>query len=114
MTYILGISAFYHDSAAALIKDGDILSAVQEERFTRIRHDLSFPYNSIFFCLNDNNLEFKDIDIVVFYDHTSMGEQNIKDALSAVNDYVLNTPAVETVESGLSDYLPDIRTVSMQ
>ncbi len=68
MTYILGISAFYHDSAAALIKDGDILSAVQEERFTRIRHDLSFPYNSIFFCLNDNNLEFKDIDIVVFYD----------------------------------------------
>ena len=47
MTYILGISAFYHDSAATLIKNGEIISAVQEERFTRVKHDSSFPINSI-------------------------------------------------------------------
>ncbi len=68
MSYILGISAFYHDSAATLVKDGDILTAVQEERFTRIRHDLSFPFNSINFCLKSNNLEINDIDTIVFYD----------------------------------------------
>ena len=52
MTSNLGISAFYHDSAAALIIDGDIIAAAQEERFTRIKHDSNFPFNAITFCLN--------------------------------------------------------------
>src|SRR3989344_7868525 len=65
---ILGISAYYHDSAAALIRDGEIISAAQEERFTRRKHDAGFPTNAINFCLNENKLTSKDLDLVVFYD----------------------------------------------
>ena len=54
--YVLGISAFYHDSACALLKNGEIVAAVQEERFTRIKHDLTFPSNSIKFVLNHSNI----------------------------------------------------------
>ena len=60
--YILGISCFYHDSAAALLRDGEIVSAVQEERFSRIKHDNSFPENSIYYILASNKLELNDID----------------------------------------------------
>ncbi|MCM8760772.1 MAG: carbamoyltransferase [Candidatus Omnitrophica bacterium] len=66
--YILGISCFYHDSAAALIKDGDIVAAAQEERFTRKKHDYTFPANSIRFCLSQAGIKVKDIDYVAFYD----------------------------------------------
>ncbi|MFT5206314.1 MAG: carbamoyltransferase [Candidatus Omnitrophota bacterium] len=66
--YILGISAYYHDSAACLIKDGQILSAVQEERFTRIKHDWSFPKQSIKYCLEHAGISAQDIDLVAFYD----------------------------------------------
>ena len=66
--YILGISAFYHDSAACIIKDGEIIAAAQEERFTRKKHDFRFPINAINFCLNYSNLKIKDIEIVSFYD----------------------------------------------
>jgi len=65
---ILGISAFYHDSAACLIKDGDIIAAAQEERFTRKKHDHSFPANAIAFCLKEGGIEGKDLDFVAFYD----------------------------------------------
>ena len=58
MSKILGISAFYHDSAAALIIDGEIIAAAQEERFTRIKHDSNYPFNAINFVL-----KFADIDI---------------------------------------------------
>ncbi len=68
MTSILGISAFYHDSAAALIIDGKIVSAVQEERFTRKKHDSSYPYNSIKFVLNNSNLKLSQIDHIVFFE----------------------------------------------
>ena len=68
MSYILGISCFYHDSAATLLKDSYILNAVQEERFTRIKHDKSFPKNSIEFLLKNNNLNVEDIDHIVFYE----------------------------------------------
>ena len=64
----IGISAFYHDSAAALIIDGEIVAAAQEERFTRIKHDSNFPYYSIEFILEEANCELKDIDYVVFYE----------------------------------------------
>ncbi len=66
--YILGISAFYHDSAACLIKNGKIISAAQEERFTRIKHDPSFPTNSIKFCLNNENISSNEILNIIFYE----------------------------------------------
>ena len=66
--YILGISAYYHDSAACLIKDGLILSAAQEERFTRIKNDASFPANSIKFCLSKEKINLDQVDYVTFYD----------------------------------------------
>ncbi len=65
---ILGISCFYHDSAAALIKDGEILSAVQEERFSRKKHDFEFPLNSIKWCLREAGIGVSDLDYIVFYD----------------------------------------------
>ncbi len=68
MTYILGISAYYHDSSAAIIKDGEILIAVQEERFTRIKHDENFPILSIKFILNKLKITLSDISFVTFYD----------------------------------------------
>ncbi len=68
MTYILGISAFYHDSAAALIKDGNIISAAQEERFTRKKHDPGFPSNAIEFVLNFSNIKLSEVDHIVFYE----------------------------------------------
>ena len=65
---ILGLSAFYHDSAAALLVDGEIVAAVQEERFTRKKHDAGFPVHAIECCLAEADLELKDIDYVTFYD----------------------------------------------
>ncbi|MFC1632336.1 carbamoyltransferase [Candidatus Omnitrophota bacterium] len=65
---ILGISAFYHDSAACLVKDGKIVSAAQEERFTRKKHDYAFPSKAINFCLEDAGLKAADLDFVAFYD----------------------------------------------
>ncbi|MGE3147520.1 MAG: carbamoyltransferase [Pseudorhodoplanes sp.] len=65
---ILGISAYYHDSAAALLRDGAIVAAAQEERFTRKKHDSRFPQNAIRWCLADAGLRAGDIDLVAFYD----------------------------------------------
>lgn len=65
---ILGISAFYHDSAACLVKDGIIVAAAQEERFTRKKHDFSFPANAINFCLEYGGIKTSDLDFVAFYD----------------------------------------------
>ena len=66
--YILGISAYYHDSAACLLKDGEIIAAVQEERFTRKKHDAGFPNHAILYCLKEAGILAKDIDNVVFYE----------------------------------------------
>ena len=66
--HILGISAFYHDSAACLIKDGKIMAAAQEERFTRKKHDHSFPAKAVDYCLKNSGISSKDIDLVVFYE----------------------------------------------
>ena len=68
VTSILGISAFYHDSAAALVVDGKIIAAAQEERFTRKKHDSSYPFNAVEFVLNFSKLSLKDIDHIVFYE----------------------------------------------
>ena len=68
MTTILGISAFYHDSAAALVVDGEVVAAAQEERFTRKKHDEGFPQNAVDYCLKEAGLKPEDLDYVGFYD----------------------------------------------
>lgn len=67
--YILGISAFYHDSAAALIRNNEVIAAAQEERFSRKKHDPRFPFHAINYCLSEAFIESEDVDMVVFYDH---------------------------------------------
>ena len=66
--YILGISCFYHDSAASLLKDGEIIAAAQEERFSRKKHDSNFPKQAILYCLKSNNIKLSDIQEVVYYE----------------------------------------------
>ena len=68
MTTILGISAFYHDSAACLLKDGDLVAAAQEERFSRVKHDHRFPAYAVRYCLKEANVEPLQLDYVAFYD----------------------------------------------
>jgi len=65
---VLGVSAFYHDSAAALVDNGNIIAAAQEERFTRKKHDSRFPKSAIQYCLKEANLHLEDIDFIIFYD----------------------------------------------
>src|SRR5678815_2119522 len=67
-TAILGISAFYHDSAAAIVVDGDIVAAAQEERFTRKKHDAGFPSHAVTYCLKEAGLREEQLDYIVFYD----------------------------------------------
>jgi len=68
MATILGLSAYYHDSAAALVRDGDTVAAAQEERFTRIKHDYHFPTNAAHYCLKEAGIEIENLDYVAFYD----------------------------------------------
>src|SRR5882757_3718008 len=65
---VLGISAFYHDSAAAIVRDGTIIAAAQEERFTRKKHDAGFPAHAIRYCVAEAGISFADIDFVTFYE----------------------------------------------
>ncbi len=65
---VLGISALYHDSAAALVVDGRIVAAAQEERFTRKKHDSGFPQHAIAYCLAEGKVRLEDLDYVAFYD----------------------------------------------
>ena len=68
MTAILGISAFYHDSAACILKDGRIVAAAQEERFTRKKHDPSYPKNAVEFVLKYSKLKLSEVDKIVFFE----------------------------------------------
>ena len=86
LTTILGISAFYHDSAAALIIDGEIIAAVQEERFSRIKHDAKFPQNAINYVLKKSNLSLDQIDYVVFYEKPFLKFERL------LETYVANAP----------------------
>ena len=84
--YVLGISAYYHDSSATLLKDGNLICAVQEERFTRIKHESSFPSNSIKFILKETNLSLSQIDYIVFYDNPFLKFQRL------ISTYISNVP----------------------
>ena len=78
----LGISAFYHDSAACLVKDGKVLLAAEEERFTEIKHDDSFPIKSINWILNEANISIKDIDEVCWYEKPNLKKERVLDIFS--------------------------------
>ena len=80
---IVGISAFYHDSSAALIRDGEIVSAASEERFTRIKHDSGFPKNSLRFVVKDSGITIDDVDAVVFYDKPFLKLERLFEAYAA-------------------------------
>jgi len=86
VTTILGLSAFYHDSAAALLVDGELIAAAQEERFTRIRHDSSFPHHAVRFALEEAGLDGADLDHVVFYDKPFLKFERL------LETYVTNAP----------------------
>ena len=81
---ILGVSAFYHDSAAAMIEDGRIVAAAQEERFTRRKHDASFPRNAIAYCLDSIGVGLSEIDNVVFYDKPFLKFERLLETYIAV------------------------------
>jgi len=66
--YVLGISCFYHDAAACILHDGEIIAAAQEERFTRVKHDAEFPYNAVRYCIAEAGLDGSSLDAVAFYD----------------------------------------------
>lgn len=85
--YILGISAFYHDSAAAIIRDGEIIAAAQEERFTRIKHDQNFPSHAINFCLAETGISANQLDIVAFYDKPFIKFERILETYLAYAPY---------------------------
>ena len=82
--FLLGISCFYHDSAAALISDGEIISAVQEERFSRKKHDSRFPENAIKYCLKSNNLDLRDINNIVYYEKPLLTFERLLETYLAV------------------------------
>ena len=84
--YILGISAFYHDSAACLLKDGQVIAAAQEERFTRIKHDFHFPKESIKFCLAEAGITIKDVQYVSFYEKPYLKFDRL------IKTYLMNAP----------------------
>src|ERR1700757_4676248 len=66
--HILGVSCYYHDAAAALLRDGQLIAAAEEERFSRIKHDFDFPSRAIEFCLKAGGIESSDLDYVVFFE----------------------------------------------
>ena len=86
LTKILGISAFYHDSAAALIENGEIIAAAQEERFTRKKHDASFPQNAINYVLKEANIKLNNVNHVVFYEKPFLKFERL------LETYVANAP----------------------
>jgi carbamoyltransferase len=93
---VLGISAFYHDSAAALVREGEVLSAAQEERFTRIKHDKSFPVNAIRYCLESTDTDINDLNAIVFYEKPILKFERL------IESYYIHSP------EGLSSFIPAI------
>ena len=99
---ILGISAFYHDSAAALLIDGNIIAAAQEERFSRKKHDPRFPQHAVRYCLEEAGMEFSDINTVVFYDKPLLKFQRL------LNTYLSYAPqGLESFLAAMPAWLTD-------
>ena len=92
MTAILGVSAYYHDSAAALVVDGEIVAAAQEERFTRIKHDHDFPHHAIDYCLSEAGPQPEQLDHVGFYDKPFLKFERLLETYVAFAPKGLNLP----------------------
>jgi carbamoyltransferase len=84
--YILGLSCFYHNSASCLIRDGEIVAAAEEERFTRIKNDRRFPYHSANYCLEEGGVNPRDLDAVVYYDNTALTFERILHSQLAIGE----------------------------
>jgi carbamoyltransferase len=91
MTYILGLSAYYHDSSAALIKDGEVICAVQEERFTRIKHDSDFPTECVRYILKNFKIELSEIEFVTFYDKPFLKFERLIETYVATAPYAYSS-----------------------
>src|SRR5215470_7157075 len=94
---ILGISAFYHDSAAAIVVDGEIIAAAQEERFSRKKHDASFPKHAVAYCLQEAGLTASQLDFIAFYDKPLLKferllETQLAFAPRGIRSFVMATP----------------------
>ena len=89
--YILGISAFYHDSAACLLKDGEIIAAAQEERFTRKKHDQTFPANAVSYCLDHPGIKGTELEYVAFYDKPFLKFERILETYLAYAPFGINS-----------------------
>ena len=83
---ILGISAYYHDSAACLVRDGEVIGAAQEERFSRKKHDAGFPRHAIQFCLDEADIRLDQLDLVAFYDKPFVKFERL------LETYIANAP----------------------
>jgi carbamoyltransferase len=99
-TRILGISAYYHDSAAALVEDGRLIAAAQEERFTRKKHDPGFPSNAVAYCLSEAGISANQLDLVGFYEKPLLKFERL------LETYVASAPR------GLKSYLMALSTVT--
>ena len=88
---ILGISAFYHDSAAALIIDGDIIAAAQEERFTRKKHDFNYPFNAVNYVLSEAKINLKDVDHIIFYEKPFLKFERLLETYLAFAPFGINS-----------------------
>ena len=86
MTSVLGISAFYHDSAAAIIVDGKIIAAAQEERFSRKKHDSSYPFNAVEYVLKEAKIKLSKVDYITFYEKPFLKFERL------LETYVANAP----------------------
>ena len=91
---IIGISCFYHDSAASILVNGEIIAAAQEERFTRIKHDSNFPKNAIKYLLNEANVELKQVDHIIFYDKPLLKFERILETHVSLAPYGFKTFAM--------------------
>lgn len=100
--YTLGISAFYHDSAAVLLKDGTVLAAAEEERFTRKKHDNSFPFQAINRCLKDHNLTMNDISAVAYYEKPLLKFERILETFVETFPYSIK-PFIRSIPEWLGE-----------
>lgn len=100
--YILGISAFYHDSAAALIHDGKIVCAAEEERFTRVKHDNSFPENAIRFCIKKSGISIAEVDYIIYYEKPLLKFERI------IENFISTYPfSLKTFAKSMPEWLGD-------
>lgn len=111
--YIIGISSYYHDSAAVLIKDGKVICATEEERFTRVKHDNGFPINSIKFCLKFANINISDVRYIAYYEKPLLKFERILETFIETYPKSL-IPFVKSIPEWLSYKIKPIETIKRQ